>query len=177
MKEGTCANWGSCTNDVLLSNVQGVRALMPACWNNVHPFALGNCITRPLGGWSSLSSTMLFVLLVVMVVLPLVLLLWFILFVRGAGWNLKDENNVWIVLFQILHSFLRRPHTDRFSDGVTVKVTAEQESWFLWKKCHRNGENRNPEDSCRNYQPSYSIRCAECQILQHRLLSQQCKVA
>jgi hypothetical protein len=66
-KEGTCtkegnhrkgetpANRGSCTNDMLASNVQGVRALMPACWNTVRPFALGNCITRLMGGWSSLS--------------------------------------------------------------------------------------------------------------------------
>jgi hypothetical protein len=74
-KEGTHANQESCTNDVLVSNVKGVRALMPVCWNNVHPLALGYCIMRLMGGWSSLSSMMLFVLLVVMVVLPLVLLL------------------------------------------------------------------------------------------------------
>ncbi len=60
-------------------------------------------------------------------VLPLVLLLWFILFVRGAGWSLKYKHDVWIVLFQILCSFLRRPHTDRFPDDVLVKVTAKQE--------------------------------------------------
>ncbi len=48
-----------------------------------------------------------------------------------------------------LCSFLRRPHTDRFPNDVPDKVTAEQESWFLWKKCHRNGENRNLEDFCR----------------------------
>ena len=23
----------------------------------------------------------------------------------------------------------------------------------MWKKCHRNGKHRNPEDSCRNMQP------------------------
>jgi hypothetical protein len=70
---------------------------------------------------------MLFVLLVVVVVLPLVLHLWFILFVRGAGWSLKYKHDVWIVLFQILHSFLGRPHTSRFPDAVPVKVTVEQE--------------------------------------------------
>jgi hypothetical protein len=75
-----------------------------------------------------LSSTRLFVSLVVMVVLPLMLLLWFILFVREAGWSLKYKQDVQIVLFQILCSFLRRPHTDRFPDYVPVKVTAEQES-------------------------------------------------
>ncbi len=32
-----------------------------------------------------------------------------------------------IILFQILRSFLRRPHIDRFPDDVLVKVTAEQE--------------------------------------------------
>jgi hypothetical protein len=32
-----------------------------------------------------------------------------------------------IVLFQILRSFLRKPHTSRFLDDVPVKVTAEQE--------------------------------------------------
>jgi hypothetical protein len=127
-KEGTRANQGSCTNDVLVSNVQGVQALMPACWNNVCPFSLGNCITRLMGGWSSLSLVMLFVSLVVMIVLPQVLLLWFILFVRGAGWSLKYEHDVQIVLFQILCSFLRRPHTDPFPDDVFVKVTAEEES-------------------------------------------------
>jgi hypothetical protein len=54
-KGGSLANQDSCTNDVLASNVQGVQALMPACWNNVRSFALENCITRPMGGWSSLS--------------------------------------------------------------------------------------------------------------------------
>ena len=52
MKGGTPANQGA--NDVLVSNVQGVRVLMPACWNNVCPFALENCITKLMGGWSSL---------------------------------------------------------------------------------------------------------------------------
>jgi hypothetical protein len=63
-KEGTCTKESDCTkggtaanrgaNDVLASNVQGVQALMPACWNNVRPCTLGNCITRPMGGWSFL---------------------------------------------------------------------------------------------------------------------------
>jgi hypothetical protein len=26
------------------------------------------------------------------------------------------------------------------------------------KKCHRNGKHRNPEDSCRNYQPRIELR-------------------
>ncbi len=94
----------------------------------MHPFALEYCITRLMGGWSSLSSTMLLVSLVVVVVLPLVLLLRFILFVRVAGWSLKYKHNVRIVLFQILRSFLHRPHTDRFPDDFAVKVTAEQGS-------------------------------------------------
>ncbi len=50
------------------------------------------------------------------------------LFVREAGRSLKYEHNVWIVLYQILRSFLPRPHTDRFPDDVPVKVTGEQES-------------------------------------------------
>ncbi len=33
-----------------------------------------------------------------------------------------------IVLFQILRSFLCRPHTYRFPDDVPIKVTAGQES-------------------------------------------------
>jgi hypothetical protein len=63
-KEGTCTKEGNCTkggtpanrgvNDVLASNVQGMQVLMPVCWNNVRPCALGNCIMRPMGGWSSL---------------------------------------------------------------------------------------------------------------------------
>jgi hypothetical protein len=63
--------------------------------------------------------------------LATVLLLWFILFVRGAGWSLKYKHDIWIVLFQILRSFLGRPHTDQFPDDVPVKVMAEQKSRFL----------------------------------------------
>ena len=36
---------------------------------------------------------------------------------------------------------------------VSPSNTSE-ESCFLWKKHHRNRNNRNPEDSCRNYPPS-----------------------
>jgi hypothetical protein len=46
---------------------------------------------------------------------------------------------------------------DKSCTGPPIKVTAEQKSWFLQKKCHRNGKNRNPEDSCRNYQESRGI--------------------
>jgi hypothetical protein len=52
--------------------------------------------------------------------------LWFILFVRRAGWSLKYKHDVWIVCFQILRSFLRRPHPDRFPDDIPVKVTANR---------------------------------------------------
>jgi hypothetical protein len=45
------------------------------------------------------------------------------------GWlELEVQTSCWIGLFQILHSFLCRPHIDRFPDDLPVKVTAEQES-------------------------------------------------
>ncbi len=46
------------------------------------------------------------------------------------------------------------PPKNNFFLFLPVKVMAEQELWFLWKKNHRNEKNRNPKDSCRNYLPS-----------------------
>jgi hypothetical protein len=42
--------------------------------------------------------------------------------VRDACWLELKVHARWIVLFEILSSFLRKPHTDRFRDGVQKKL-------------------------------------------------------
>jgi hypothetical protein len=42
--------------------------------------------------------------------------------VRGARWLELEVRTRWRVLFLILHSFLRRPHTDRYPDDILKKL-------------------------------------------------------
>ena len=57
-----------------------------------------------------------------------------------------------------LHSILRRPHTDRIPDDVPKKLQRNRNRVSCEKKHHRSWANKNPEGSCRNYQPG-RVRC------------------
>ncbi len=54
--------------------------------------------------------------------------------VSGAPWLELEVRTRWIVLFKILCSFLRKPHTDRFPDGVQKK---------LWQNSNRDFCEKN----------------------------------
>jgi hypothetical protein len=90
--------------------------------------------------------------------------------------SLRRVLMVFVQQIYFLRCFLRRPHTDRFPDDVPKKLRRNRNRDSCEKKGDRNGKNRNPEDSCRNMQPSLPISSlptwffGSCPSRFHRLL-------
>jgi hypothetical protein len=54
----------------------------------------------------------------------------------------------------VARGYVCRPGTERIPEEEKKRFLRNRNRDSCEKKCHRRGKHRNPEDSCRNYQPS-----------------------